>query len=72
MTLSHIPAVTVTESKRTIIVEADDGYRLVASRQGDWPHWHFNEYDSTPPTRPAHFDLRRLVHFGLNRMEKAR
>lgn len=66
MTLSHIPAVTVTESKRTVIVEAEDGYRLVASKQGE--HWRFNEDDSAPPARPAHFELRRLVHFGLNKM----
>ena len=69
MTLSHIPAVNVTESKRTVIVEAADGYRLVVSKRGD--RWCFNEDDSTAPSRPAHFDLRRQVHFGLNGMEKA-
>jgi hypothetical protein len=62
--LQNIPAINVTEGRNRYVVETADGYRLAVEKSGS--HWRFNDDDSTQPTRLAHFDLRRQVHYALN------
>lgn len=61
--LDRISGVTARTTSGGLLIEAGD-FKLYVAKWSD--RWIFQEERSSPPSRAAHFDLRRQVHYVLN------
>lgn len=61
--LDRISGVTAKTMREGLLIEAGN-FKLYVDKWSD--RWIFVEERSSQPSRPAHFDLRRQVHYVLN------